>query len=213
MSSCFRSGKLTWNAWNTCLEILEFQQVSQVANWLHDICYYSDLSKPPLGPIKFRQISGVPDLGIVPLDWVVDRPSWGRVSICCLRLSLTWQMQRNLEKVPDLKYCRLSPASTPLLGSDCFWGPQFLVLYYWEQKALFFPFQSTALAMGKKKSISHQRELCLTLSKSKCLSHLGKFCYLVCRESNGLLLPQQSALLFHLGQPPTWSHTQDLCSN
>lgn len=60
------------------------------------------------------------------------------------------------------------------------------------------PFQPTAPPMGEKRSISHQGGPCLTHSKSKCLSHLGKFCYLACWESNRLLFPQQSSFHFHL---------------
>lgn len=44
------------------------------------------------------------------------------------------------------------------------------------------PFQPIVIPMGGKRSISHQGGFCLTHSKSKCLSHLGKFCYLVCWE-------------------------------
>lgn len=67
------------------------------------------------------------------------------------------------------------------------------------------PFQPTALPMGEKRSISHQRGLCITHSKSKCLSHLGKFCYLQCWESNELQFPQQSSFHFHLSRLQLWA--------
>lgn len=95
-------------------------------------------------------------------------------------------MKRNLERVP---LSRAHP-QPPLLAPDR------LDSIIQRRK----PCSPLSLPMGGKRSISHQGGPCLTHSKSKCLSHLGKFCYLVCWESHELLFPQQSSFHFPLSR-------------